>query len=148
MPGPAPTPAAIRELLGNPGNKSDANNPTPPAKAPRAPAWLTAEAKKEWRRVVPKLAEIKLLTELELAILSTYCEAWSDYVTSSKEIAQHGHTTPGARGPVRSAASLVRKEAVDTMLKMCRELGMTPSARSRITLPGANPKSDLELLLD
>ncbi len=44
-------------------------------KAPAAPSWLSAEAKKEWRRVVPILLERRILTTGDLGSLENYCIA-------------------------------------------------------------------------
>jgi phage terminase small subunit len=45
------------------------------SKAPAAPGWLSIEAKKEWRRVLPILVERRILTTTDLGSLENYCVA-------------------------------------------------------------------------
>jgi P27 family predicted phage terminase small subunit len=41
----------------------------------RAPQWLSADAKAEWRRVMPHLIERRILTDADLGGLENYCVA-------------------------------------------------------------------------
>ena len=53
--GRKPKPTAVKVLEGNPGKRSlNTGEPKPEKKAPRCPAWLEDEAKKEWRRMACK----------------------------------------------------------------------------------------------
>lgn len=50
--GRKPKPTALKVLEGNPGKRQlNVVEPKPRNKAPKCPAWLDAEAKKEWRRL-------------------------------------------------------------------------------------------------
>ena len=61
--GPAPKPQALKKLQGNPGRrKLNAAEPTPDSALPACPAWLNAEAKREWKRVSATLHVAGLLT--------------------------------------------------------------------------------------
>lgn len=60
--GRKPKPTAIKELEGNPGKRPlNANEPRPERKAPRCPAWLDTEAKREWRRMGKVLEQMGML---------------------------------------------------------------------------------------
>lgn len=66
--GRKPKPTAIKELEGNPGKRPlNKNEPKPDKKAPRCPAWLEEEAKKEWKRTGTMLEQLGLLTEMDMA---------------------------------------------------------------------------------
>ena len=149
MPGPPPRPSALTELLGNPGKKiANPNEPAPEKGAPKMPTGLTIEARKEWRRVVPVLEKIGMLSVVDRAALVVYCEAWSDYLAASAALRTYGDWIEGTRGTqVRHPAAMAKKEAIATIKAFCLEFGMTPSARSRITLPGQSPEADMESLL-
>ena len=55
--GRKPKPTAVKVLEGNPGKRSlNTGEPKPEKKAPRCPAWLEDEAKKEWKRMAKQLA--------------------------------------------------------------------------------------------
>lgn len=146
--GTPPRPAALNDLLGNPGKRNRGPEPEPLKAAPRPPRTLSKEARAEWRRVVPRLAEIGLLSVVDRAALVIYVEAWATYCQALATVRLEGETVIGYRGGiVRHPAALVMKDATATLRAFCTEFGLTPSARARITLPGADPAADMESLL-
>ncbi len=48
--------------------------------APRAPEWLSDEAKAEWRRIVPELGRMRLVKTVDRSTLAAYCTTWAQYV--------------------------------------------------------------------
>ena len=136
-PGPKPIPTAEKKRRGNPGRRPlNANEATVKPGRPRCPMWLTAEAKKEWKRVTPLLSGAGLLTELERALLTSYCEAWATYMQACKDVATFGvvlvskNTGQAYQGPWVNVRAMAEKQ----MRACAAELGMTPSSRSRITV--------------
>jgi P27 family predicted phage terminase small subunit len=78
--GPISMPDNVRQLRGNPGKRS-----TPPAvravvAAPNPPSWLSREAAAEWRRVIPELKRLQILSKVDRGVLASYCQTWSQYV--------------------------------------------------------------------
>ena len=76
--GRKPKPTAVKVLEGNPGKRSlNTNEPKPVKKAPRCPAWLEDEAKKEWKRMAKQMEQLGILTEIDMAafcrLLSGVC---------------------------------------------------------------------------
>ena len=75
--GPLPKPAALRLLEGNAGkrplNLSEGINPR--IEVPSVPKHLGQEARKEWKRITPLLAELGLVSGLDRAALALYCQA-------------------------------------------------------------------------
>ena len=72
-PGPKPKPPALKLLEGNPGKRAIPDAPKPPPLAPPAPEWakllpgkrdvvVRRDAATEWRRVVPVLDHLGLLS--------------------------------------------------------------------------------------
>ncbi|MDH7795801.1 MULTISPECIES: phage terminase small subunit P27 family [unclassified Beijerinckia] len=114
---------------------------------PTPPAWLSKEAKAEWRRVVPILIERRILTDADLAVMAGYCSAVGEIAQASKIIAVEGLTFEGKTGPKRHPAVGVRNEALAHMRQYAAELGLTPVSRSRPSVRDddpANPDLGLE----
>lgn len=141
-------PAALNDLLGNPGKRHRGPEPEPMKGAPRPPAWMSKEARAEWRRVVPALDRIGMLALVDRTALVLYCEAWATYVQAIATVRAEGETIMGYRGStVRHPSAIVAKDATATIRAFCGEFGLTPSARARMTLPGQSPEADMEGLL-
>ena len=68
MAGRKPKPTSLKVLEGNPGKRQlNPNEPKPDASIPKCPAWLSKEAKREWKRLVPFLEQAGLLTQVDRA---------------------------------------------------------------------------------
>jgi P27 family predicted phage terminase small subunit len=150
MRGRKPTPTALKVLRGNPGKRPiNKQEPKPAPKVPDMPMWLSAEGKAEWRRVVPELDGIGMLTKVDRAALAAYCAAWARLVEAERLIAKFGHIVfvdpveIGSDGDmpvfeVRPASNPALREAraaSQLVRQFCAEFGLTPSARTRISLP-------------
>lgn len=120
--GPAPSPAKLRLLKGD-GRSRDADGrkvrpqPTAVPGAPDAPPWLSDEGRWLWDRVAPELERMGVLGRLDVASLAAACDAWSRF-----------RAHDGGRGWSTVSAEL-RQWLV--------QLGLTPAARLRMTLPEA-----------
>ena len=64
------------------------------APLPQPPAWLSEEAQDEWRRVVPMLTSLAILTALDMATFSAYCQAWAIFKQASEALARMASSTP------------------------------------------------------
>jgi len=60
--------------------------PMPPALIPKCPKHLDAEARKEWRRIGRMLLAVRVITELDRAVLTVYCQSWSEYVRACEAL--------------------------------------------------------------
>jgi phage terminase small subunit len=77
--------------------------PKPAPALPEPPEFLSPGAKQEWNRVAPELHKLGLLSQIDVAALSCYCEAWSDFVDASKRCIHQPllrHQTPVGRNGV------------------------------------------------
>jgi P27 family predicted phage terminase small subunit len=68
----------------------------PRATTPRCPDHLDAEAKKEWKRLVPILRRMKVLTEADGMTLANLCQACSTLVKAHKKQTE-GHPVQDAK---------------------------------------------------
>lgn len=98
---------------------------------PKAPTWLSPEARKEWRRVAPLLVERKTLTEGDLGTLEGYVTAHARMIEAERTIRVEGATYLGTSGPKRHPAVTTQDAALKTMRLFASELGLTPVSRSR-----------------
>lgn len=140
--GPRPQPTSLRVLRGNPGNRPlPQNEPKPEPTAPKCPAWLDKEAKKEWRRVIKLLEPLGLATVLDGTALAMYCTAYSRWKTAELWIQKHGTTymirdNAGAAKYMQQVPHVaIANKAAALITKLCQEFGMTPSARMQLDLP-------------
>ena len=151
MAGRKPKPTAMKELEGNPGKrKLNAQEPKPDATPPKCPAWLSVEAKREWKRICPFLEKAGLLTQVDRAALAGYCQSYANWQNAEKHIAEEGSTfeTPNGYQQQTPWVSIAQTN-LKNMLKFCTEFGLTPSSRSRIAAAKADEDSedDMEHLL-
>ena len=109
-------------------------------KAPAAPPWLSAEAKKEWRRVLPILIKRKILTTADLGSLENYCVAIGQVREMEGHLQRHGHVVEQFRekdgelfslGMKRNPAVGIQSDAMTRARLLAAELGLTPVSRSR-----------------
>jgi len=102
------------------------------AAVPRAPSWMSKDARTEWRRIMPLLVERKILTEGDMASVENYCLAVATAREASRELQADGHTYKDERGLIkRHPASLVMRDAIQSSRQLAAELGLTPVSRSR-----------------
>jgi P27 family predicted phage terminase small subunit len=148
--GPAATPANILQLTGNPGhrkaNKKEARpRPTPPP----PPSWLTASGKAAWKRLLPELDRLGLLTLVDGDAFAAYCEAVSQFEWATKTLAAEGMTFTTDKGYVgQHPAVAMRHKAMQLLKLFAAEFGLTPSARARLEVPAPDKDSGLGDLLD
>ena len=155
MKGRKPTPTNLKVLSGNPGKRPlPKDEPKPEPIAPKCPSWLHKDAKKEWKRIAPQLEKLGLLTQVDMAALAGYCESWAQYKRSIEFIHKHGEVYPikDDEGRVKYLQQVpqvsIANKALQQVRAFCAEFGMTPSARGRMSVPGADDHEDeMERLL-
>jgi len=131
--GPKPKPSALKIAQGNPGKRrlNDAE-PRPAVSAPTPPEWLAGEALDEWRRIVPELVHLGVIGTIDLSVLLACCEAWAWYRQTARIAAKSPRFVTPAGGGAPYTAPIVNqlRDARADWLKLARELGLTPSART------------------
>lgn len=124
-------------------------------KAPPAPAWLSVDAKKEWRRVLPILVRRKILTTADLGSLENYCTATGQVREMERHLQEHGHVLEVFKendegdlvslGMKRNPAVGIQSDAMTRARLLAAELGLTPVSRSR---PAVRDDDDDDALVD
>jgi P27 family predicted phage terminase small subunit len=149
MRGRKPLPSNVVRLRGNPGKRrlNDAE-PRPAARVPSCPACLGDAASKEWKRLAKELAELGLLTGLDRGLLAAYCQAHALWVEAVSSVERYGTMIKSPNGyPMQSPYVAVANKQVDIMVRIAAELGMTPSARTRIRVGDKTPADPFEAFL-
>lgn len=123
--------------------------PKPRPIIPKCPKYLGATSRKEWKRIVPELDRLGLLTCVDGAVLETYCVAYGNMVEAQKVIEKHGLTFITETGYVgqRPEVSIVNKSQ-QVIRSFIAELGLSPAARARMAMPDKPDAADpMESLL-
>lgn len=148
--GPPPTPTAILEARGSWRAKGRKGEPEVEVKEPPCPGWLPKEAKAEWKRIVPILLNLKVLTEADQAALQNYCLAHSQIVELQRIISKEGYTYED-RGIVKKRPEVgILQNAQKIVKTFLVEFGLSPASRARLGAGAAEEgaKSEDEQFLD
>lgn len=116
------------------------------AKAPGVPAWLSTDAKREWKRVLPILVERRILTTADLGSLENYCTAIGQVREMERHLQEHGHVVETDKGLKRNPAVGIQSDAMTRARLLAAELGLTPVSRSRPSVRGESAGDDLDFL--
>lgn len=96
-----------------------------------APEWLTPDAAAEWDRVMPILAERRILTVADLGSLENYVMAIGQAREMERHLQEHGHLYQVDGLWKRNPAVGVQSDAMTRARLLAAELGLTPVSRSR-----------------
>jgi P27 family predicted phage terminase small subunit len=139
--GRKPLASAIKEASGafiKDPQRRNKNEPKAKRGWPEKPENVKADsiASECWDKVCTTLDELNILTTADVFLLEAYCIDYSQWRWLS-EMCSEGRVaglTAGGSATATPEASQVHKYA-DRLLKRQAELGLTPSARSRLHTP-------------
>ena len=132
--GPAPEPTALRIVKGNPGKRPlNEREPQPRVRKPHCPDHLDEIAKQEWKRLLPILRRMRVLTEADYIALGNLCLQYSVLIKAEQQLAKSGLLFKTPSGYVQQSPLIsIVSNASQQVTGLCREFGLTPSARSRV----------------
>ena len=153
-------PTKLKVLEGNPGKRSlNQYEPQPKVEQPSCPAFLCYEARVEWKRIVPKLIMLGLISRIDRAALAAYCQAYGRWAKAEKALkaiedkfkninAGGGlcYQTPKGYWVMQPLVGVANK-SLEQMHKFLIEFGMTPASRSRISVNAPGSEDPLDKLL-
>lgn len=129
-----PNPQALRVLRAD--TRSAGPTPQPVREMPPTPSWLDTEARAEWKRVSGELYGLGLLTRIDRGVLARYCHAWALWVDAGKRLVAEGLLAKGQKGEDRKHPLVMAYRDLDSICtSLSKELGLSPAARRRMTLP-------------
>lgn len=115
------------------------------AKLPPKPEGLSKVANKVWEELGPQLVEVGLLTVVDGAAFTLLCRNIADYesvLAKLQTVDDFVDKTPN-NYQVQSVWFTLRNRLHDDILRLCKEFGLTPSARSGMR--GAQSDQDKQL---
>tara|TARA_Y100001951_G_scaffold75768_1_gene62802 strand:+ start:73 stop:564 length:492 start_codon:yes stop_codon:yes gene_type:complete len=139
-------PAALKRLHGT-AKKGEAPAKTPNATGKaKVPVGLSAQARRIWKSLGPKLHELGLLTEVDASMFGTYCQAYGDWLELTRKLNKLGvgkiyQTTQGGYRQVIPEVG-ARNTAFQVMSKVGPRFGLDPSSRSGIVASSSEAPRD------
>jgi P27 family predicted phage terminase small subunit len=107
--------------------------------APTCPRYLTGEAKTIWNYLAPKMKKLGILDKTHRVTLEIYCvtyQRWRTAEKQAKSIMKKSKKGTFYQNPYLSVA----ERAIQTLVKVGNELGLTPKAMHGLKLQTAKPK--------
>jgi P27 family predicted phage terminase small subunit len=148
----------MKLLRGNPGKRKlnpdepqvQAADPSFDAPPPELAGDTVALA--EWARLAPMMRLCGLVSMSERTSLMALCQEWSQYVEAHGKVRTLGMIVKKGKHeiPMVNPYLTIADKALSNCLNLWRELGLTPSARSRmiaLNVPDVSAKSRWEGLL-
>ncbi len=108
--------------------------------APNPPEWLDDTATKEWYRIYPLLQELPIAS-LDLMLISTYCQAYSDYINATKRMNNSDAIIETERGTKLNQNHTIKRDALSQLNSIAPKLGLTVESRLKILEPKQDVKS-------
>lgn len=159
--GPRPKPRLQIVREGNPGKRPVREGVKLPPSPLAEPNWLDLFptvsdmdqrgintrcreiARREWRRVVPVLKLSAGLTDVDTQTVTDYCVCVARIDQCERQISMDGLLMQGERGWQKNGATTVVGQYRQQLARYIGELGLSPSARGRLTPPeGGNDDDD------
>jgi len=113
------------------------------------PRDLPAAAAREWRRILPELRQLGVLSSIDRAALAGYCHAYARWFEAEKEVKRLGivveesivrYDREAEESEIvgyrykKNPAVTISETAMKIMKAFLVEFGMTPSSRSRVRI--------------
>jgi P27 family predicted phage terminase small subunit len=128
-----PLPRALKILRGNPGKRAlspDEPLPDPLAADPVPHELKDAHARAEWQRLAAGLIACGQVTIADRTLLVGYCLKYGQWLRLEEEVLRRP-LTEDAGDTIK--AIRIANQTLEVLIRMAVELGLTPSARSKVT---------------
>jgi len=146
MRGRKPLPTATKEATGafvKDPQRRNTQEPKPIAGRPTCPEHIASDAiaKACWIATCDTLEAMSILTQADQSVLALYCSTYAQWRWLAEYVKEGNVREISEKGGVTTSpeAQQVHKYA-DRLVKLMAELGLTPSARSRIRVVGDEPQ--------
>jgi P27 family predicted phage terminase small subunit len=122
-------------------SKRNPREPRPEPGRPRCPRWLDKEAKAMWRRLVPQLDTMGVLTRVDGNALARYCSLWSRWKKAEEFLMERGdvYLAKDQNGQVKDVKPYpqvrIAAQLSEQLLRLEAQFGLTPASRARLEAP-------------
>lgn len=146
--GTKPKPTRVKELEGNPGHRPlNKAEPKPDVtSAATLPYGVTRTARKFHRQYAPLLTRLGILTEADEAAFALMSVHYGIAIDAARELRETGMTIEGRDGAKKHPLTQVFRDNSQAFRQYADEFGMTPSARTRISVDEAEQMSLADIL--
>ena len=136
-PGTKPKPTELKRLAGNPGRRPlNDSEPKIASGMPTCPAYLDRVARREFNRLLKAFGNTRLLTIADRGALAMMCQMYSRWIVAEQSIAENGLTVTTSFGNIiQNPAIGIANRCCELYMRAAVEFGMTPSSRSRLSVP-------------
>lgn len=152
--GRRPKPTTLKVLQGNPGKRGlNEEEPEYGAGAPPKPDWFDDYASAEWDALTSILVPARVLTKGEIGVLVVACDAYSQlrqcqaYLQEKGSISYDASSATGGANYKPFPEVAQRNQARRQYLSALSELGLTPSARTKVKRIPESDKGGVKRLL-
>ena len=142
--GPRPTPTAILRMRGSKRGIYDRKGePQPERGRPVCPSHLSVAARGIWKKLIPMLDATGVLTLIDAYTCERYCDTLARWRQCVRFLNKHGPTYEAKNGVIWNYPQVKNGMAYsEALLRIEREVGLTPSARARLVVPETKGKDD------
>ena len=128
-------PTEIHVLNGNPGKRTlPANEVKPKSGIPDCPEWLHDYAKEEWELLAPKLLVLGLLTDIDRATFSGYCQTYARWREAEEELTKEGTTILTNSGFKANPQIAIAQKYLGLMTAYLGKFGLSPADRAGLVV--------------
>ena len=138
-----PAKPSAQKLAEGPYRKDRDKELSVPSVIPAAPEWLGDEEKTYWKRITEGLAAQGTIGAVDDVALCLFCSVIVEFRAADDDIKARGMTGETDSGyEYQRPCVNIRARAWSRLLQMCRQFGMTPSARASILKKANEPEDD------
>ena len=103
---------------------------------PEPPKVLTGAALEEWNRLTVELDKTGILTMLDMEVLATFCKVYVRWCEAEAELDKGALVVkaPNTGYPILNPYLGIANRALDQLRKLANELGLSPAARSSLSI--------------
>jgi len=136
-------PTALKLIKGTARkHRTNFKEPKISVEAPKPPSHLGKIAKEEWKRKIPVLLQMGIISLGDDAALAAYCMAYERWVTAEKALQKKKETLTLSTltgNIIQNPLVGVANRAMELMHKFLIEFGLTPVSRTRIKVDNIPP---------
>lgn len=147
--GPPRTPTSQLKARGSSLVGRNPNEPTPSKGKPRCPAWIEDdEVSKAWHRIADLCDDMGVMTRVDGDALGRYCVMWKMWRDALAFVRENGmsYVTKDKDGKPAGARAWpqvkIANQLATQLLRLEQEFGLTPAARSRISVEAVAPQTE------
>jgi len=145
--GRKPLPKSLKVLKGTFQKCREAKNVIEPMGKALDPEWIAKRAKHYCDYYRPMMEKLGILTDADQPAFGAFCDAIARLEAINKILDRDGLILQGVTGPVKHPGFAIAKECWLVIKNFSTEFGMTPSSRSRVSVPKPEPKNEFEEFL-